>query len=110
MSQETTDNFWKALREIKWPEPTPIFFRLYYKEDGGPIVYTMEDLPGNYIDVDRDTYQLASMEVRVVDGKLVKLAQSKVNKLIPSDTGTHCHPQDVCVIVDQPNFIAWSYK
>jgi hypothetical protein len=50
------------------------------------------------------------MEVRVVDGKLIKLARPKVNKLIPSITGTHCHPQDVCVIVDQSNYIAWSYK
>jgi hypothetical protein len=56
MSQETTDNFWQAIKEFHWPEPEPIFFRLYYKEDGSPIVYTMEDLPGNYIDVDRDTY------------------------------------------------------
>jgi len=110
VSQETTDNFWQAMKELKWPEPAPIFFRLYHRDDGSPIVYTMEDLPGNYIEVDRITYQLASMEVRVTDGKLVTLARPRINKLRPSVAGTHCHPQDVCVIVDQPNFIAWSYE
>jgi hypothetical protein len=40
------------------------------------------------------------MNVRVVDGKLVKLsAQVVVKKLIPDSLGTPCHVKDVSIVV-----------
>ena len=108
---ETEENFWKAWAEPV-PEPAPIFFRLYYDDQGRPISYSMEHLPGNYIDIDAATYQLNSRNVRVVDGKLVHIKPKKtVTKLVPSIAGTPCLPNNISIVVDeqQPN-IKWSLK
>ena len=53
------------------PDPKPIFYRLYYQDDGTLLYYSMEDLPGKYIDIDLATYQQYRSNVRVVDGKLL---------------------------------------
>ena len=63
--------FWAILNSI--PEPAPVFYRLYYDELGHPVCYTMEDLPGKYIDIDQETYLLASHNVRVINNTLVKI-------------------------------------
>jgi hypothetical protein len=103
MIDTTTENFWKAWAEPQ-PEPQPVFHRLYYNEQGMPVCYTMEDLPGQYIEVDRDIYVLGSLNVRVINGQLKILQQSSmIEKLQPSDTGTPCDPRDVCVVVSQQN-------
>ena len=108
---ETTENFWLALAEPV-PEPVPIFFRLYYNERGEPVSYSMEDLPGNYIEIDAETYQRSRFNVQVVDGKLVHIIPKKfTSKLKPGNTGTTCAPDNVSVVVaqDQPH-IKWSLK
>jgi hypothetical protein len=71
----------------------------------------MEDLPGNYIEIDQETYALASSKVRVIDGKLKKNTSTATAKLIPSTIGTACHPEDICIVVpvDQKH-IKWSFK
>ena len=102
MSEETTRNFWEVMRSFQWPDPQPIFYRLYHDDSGKPIIYTMEDLPGTYIEVDQDTYTKASHHVIVRDGKLVVLPPKiHVSKLVKdAKSGTPCHPQDVCVVID----------
>ena len=108
---ETTENFWLALTEPV-PDSAPIFFRLYYNECGEPVSYSMEDLPGNYIEIDAETYQRSRSNVRVVDGKLVPVVYKRpVSKLKPSTTGTPCSIDNVSVVVaeDQPH-IKWSLK
>ena len=89
------------------PQSKPIFYRLYYNDDGTPIIYSMEELPGNYIDVDQQTYVLTPFNVRVVDGKLTYVDPViTVKKLQPSDlAGTACDTRDVCVVVnpDRPH-------
>jgi hypothetical protein len=62
----------------------------------------MEDLPGDYIEIDAESYALASFNVRVVDGKIKHMAPKiSVTKLRPDpEKGTPCHPQDVCVVVN----------
>ena len=101
----TENEFWQILQTA--PEPKPIFYRLYYNDNGAPIIYSMEDLPGNYIDVDQETYVLASFNVRVLDGKLTYIKPMiAVKKLQPDKVnGTACDPRDVCVVVnlDQPH-------
>ena len=95
----TEEEFWKILLDV--PEPKPIFYRLYYNDDGTPIVYTMEDLPGKYIEIDQPTYARSAVNVKVINGKIVEVVPRQyVQKLTPSDQGTPCHPTNVCVVVN----------
>ena len=108
---ETTENFWLALAEPV-PAPAPIFFRLYYNECGEPVTYSMEHLPGNYIEIDAETYRRSLSNVRVVDGKLVPVVYKRpTSKLKPGTVGTPCSTENVSVVVaeDQPH-IKWSLK
>ena len=108
---ETEENFWKAWAEPV-PEPAPIFFRLYYDEHGCPLSYSMEDLPGNYIEIDADTYRLSSRNVRVVDNTLIHIKPKKtVTKLVPGISGTPCLSDNISIVVDeQQPHIKWSLK
>jgi hypothetical protein len=107
MSEETTQNFLSVMRSFEWPEPMPATYRLYYDEQGRPLIYTMESLSGAYIEVDQATYIRASHHVRVLDDKLIILPQTAcVTKLRPhAEQGATCDPKDVCVVVssDRPN-------
>lgn len=67
----TEDEFWEIMRSI--PEPAPVLFRLYYDSLGNPIEYTHENKPGNYIDVDPETFRKQSQWVKVVDNRIVKI-------------------------------------
>jgi hypothetical protein len=93
------------------PEPKPVFWRLYYDADGKPVQYSMEDLPGTYIDVDPTTYALGNINVRVRNGILVEVFFQVTNKLVPGNSGSPCHNDNVAVIVaeDQPH-TKWSKK
>ena len=104
MSEMTEQEFWSILQATS--ECKPVFYRLYYNDDGTPIIYSMEELSGNYIEVDQQTYVLTPFNVRVVDGKLIHIKPViTVKKLQPSNTGTTCDISDVCVVVsaDQPH-------
>lgn len=109
MTNATTENFWQAWNNMTWPEPTQISYRLYYTQDGSPILYTMEDLPGDYIEVDAETYALSSFLVRIVNKQLVHIQPRRyVQKLTPNTTGTACDPGDVCVVVsEQKSYTKW---
>jgi hypothetical protein len=111
MTNSTTENFLKAWAE-PWPEPPPVFYRLYFNEQGYPVCYSMEELPGNYIEIDSATYARALPNVQVVNNKIQVLHQSTtVRKLQPGDTGTPCDPRDVCVVVDtEQDHIKWNIK
>lgn len=101
----TPEQFIAALEQM--PLPQPVFYRLYYDDHGSPLFYSMEDLPGNYIEVDQETFRTQPMRVKVKQGKLIKVTWHTVQKLRPNVLGTQCHPQDVAVIVDS-NGIFWN--
>ena len=101
---DTTNNFWQVFRD--W-QATPVEYkppiqRLYYDDNGMPLFYVDQDLPGNYIDLDGASYVVADMQIRVVDGKIVKITQPVyIKKLVPdSESGTCCHPDNIGIVVD----------
>ena len=64
----TEDQLWKMFQAL--PEPEPVVLKLYYNDQGEPIVYTCDTQPGNYIEVDPETFAERSMRVRVSNGVL----------------------------------------
>jgi hypothetical protein len=74
----------------------------------------MEDLPGNYIDIDHATYATQSYHVRVVDQQLVTVEArtAATAKLTPdAENGTPCAPGDVSIVVSaQRPHIKWTKK
>ena len=46
----------------------------------------------------------------VKNGKLVKQYQTRTSKIIPADTGTPCHPDDVTIVVDGESNQKWKLK
>lgn len=93
-----------------WPNPAPIFYRLYYDENGRPLFYSMEDLPGTYIEIDRETFARSPSKVRVVNGRLEAIRWKTSSKVTPGNIGTPCHPEDVCIVVTDGPAINWSCK
>jgi hypothetical protein len=99
--------FFRNLAPVKPPS-----YRIYYDDDGRPTSYTVEDLPGNYIEVDAETYTSCNRNIRIVNGKIEKIQQPvMVAKLTPADAGVSCHPNNVAVVVDSTeSHIKWSLK
>ena len=93
----TPEEFFNILKAM--PEPQPVLYRLYYDSEGRPITYSMDALPGNYIDIDAETFARGPLNVRVIDNKLKYITQKTSEKLVPGDTGTLCHDNDVSIVV-----------
>jgi hypothetical protein len=111
MSEMTPEEFWGILEAQKPAVHAPLEYRLYYDEDGFPLFYSVEDLPGNYIVVDQDTYLHSPTHIKVVDGKMVVYKISFAKKLVPSKYGQPCDPRDVCVVVgEDQEHIKWNLK
>jgi len=103
----TPEEFYGALANM--PEPKPVFYRLYHDAQGVPLFYSMEDLPGTYIEIDQETWQRNASNVRVRNGRLVTMTWYSGAKLVPSESGTPCAPTDVAIVVsDQGPHIKWS--
>jgi hypothetical protein len=101
-------DFWK---NIEWPEVKPIYYRLYYDDVGQPLFYSHKDLIGKYIDVTPEQFALRDLQVRIVNGVLKPRKRPVPPKLVPSDQGTPCHPNDVAVVVSgQEEHQGWKLK
>jgi hypothetical protein len=101
----TPEEFFGALEHM--PMPVPVTYRLYHDDQGCPLFYSMEDLPGTYIEIDQETFAKNSTRVRVRNGKLVEVTWKTTQKIVPSNSGTMCHEQDVAIVVKQ-NGTYWS--
>lgn len=100
-AHETTDNFWQIWNSFSWPDPQPVSYRLYYRSDGSADFYTMEDLPGDFIEVTKEVYLAAPYHARVINGQLkIDPVRRTIQQLVPGQiSGTPCDPRDVCVVV-----------
>jgi hypothetical protein len=69
----------------------------------------MADEPGTYIELTPEEYHRGSSNVRVRNGQLVEVTWQTTFKLVPGNSGSPCHPDNVAVIVAeiQPH-IKWS--
>jgi hypothetical protein len=93
----TEEEFWAALAPV--PDPTPPTYRLYYGTQGEPLFYSMEDLPGKYITVDKEIYVNSPTHVQVVNEQLKIFKTATVAKLKPNQVGTPCDPTNVSIVV-----------
>jgi hypothetical protein len=110
MSEITPEEFWAILHapvEVK-----PIFYRLYYDNDGFLIYYSMEELPHNYIEIDAATYNQRLSNIRVINKKIViTTPASSIKKLIPGTVGTPCDLNNICIVVNESTpHTKWSIK
>jgi hypothetical protein len=103
---------WNDLIDIHeaMPEPKPVFYRLYHDNQGHPLFYSMDDLPGNYIEITQEQYAQNASNVRVRDGKLVPVTWTTSQKIVPGETGVACDPRDVAVIVAHEPSTKWSKR
>ena len=104
----TEEEFWAPFKSIV--DPAPVFYRLYHDEQGYLLFYSMEDVPGNYIEIDHEAFSAGSPRVRVVDGQLRHIKTNVSAKLVPSSQGQACDPRDVAVINNDKHAQYWKLK
>lgn len=106
-------NFWEAVAQFEHTETTQLSYRLYYNSDGSVRCYSMEELDGDYIVIDEDTYNQFRTDIIVKNGEIIRLTNNASWKLCPSSTETYgCHPSNVSIVVekDYPRTQYWSVK
>ena len=91
------DAFWQAVSDFV-PTVTTVEYRLYYDNQGVPLYYSCEHLPGNYIVVSAEVYAQGRYDCKIVDGTIKYPIQIKSAKLVPSTKGTSCYVKDVSII------------
>jgi hypothetical protein len=106
-NNEIFEDFWKT---YVWPDVKPIFYRLYYDGQGMPLSYSMEHLPGKYVDITPEQFAASDPHVRVKNGKLIKLTSCAVSKLIPAATGTSCAVDNITVVTTAQHNQKWELK
>lgn len=107
MNDEEFLEFWK---NYQWTDPKPVHYRLYYDDNGMPLFYSHEDLPGKHIDITPAQFVLQDQSVKIVNGKLVRQRQTRITKLVPRNSGVLCHSNDVTIVVDQQPGQYWKKK
>ncbi len=95
------DSFWQAVADHQWEQPElKQEFRLYHDDTGNVLYYSMEDLPGNYIIIDRQVFEEHRFDIKIRDGKIIKQNHPASWKLTPTDSASYaCHASDVSIVV-----------
>lgn len=103
--------FWREVEKHLEPEVgASNFYRVYYDDHGKVLFYSMEDRPGNYLDIDRETYERSSTRVRVVNGELIPIKTPISSKLVPDQSGQACHPANIIVVTGQEPMQKWNLR
>lgn len=88
---------------LLWDAPVIVKpeFRLYYDSTGHVISYTCEKPEGNYVLIDAQTYAEGRPDIRVVDGRIVRISNNAVvSKLVPDKKeGQVCSAEDLSILV-----------
>jgi len=96
MTEQEFLEFWHS---HQWTDVKPVHYRLYHDDAGLPLFYSHEDLPGKYVDVTPEQFALQDRSVKIIDGQLVQRRTTRMTKLVPADSGTLCHINDVTIVV-----------
>lgn len=88
------------------PEPRQEY-RVYFDDDGALLFYSMEDLPGNYVVIDREFYAGSPTNVRLRDGKLTVITAPTGSKLVPSTQGISCDARDITIVSEESPCQKW---
>jgi len=97
MTEQEFLEFW---RNYEWIDVEPVHDRLYHDDAGLPLFYSHEDQPGKYIEVTPEQFALQDRSIKIVDGKMVSQRTARMTKIVPAESGTLCHTNDVTIIVD----------
>jgi hypothetical protein len=104
-------DFWQQVEPLLNPvQPAKIFYRVYYDDNGQVLFYSMQDLPGNYLDIDIEDYRLADGNAVVQHGKLIYPRRIIGHKLVPNSEGIPCHRDSVMVVTNAPQNQKWKLK
>lgn len=88
-----------------------IFYRLYYDKDSGrPLFYSMEDLPGTWIEIDRATFAAGDTKIKVRNNQIIPDRLGSVNKLVPAEFGVCCYKHDITIVSSQCETQHWNLK
>jgi hypothetical protein len=92
--------FEKFLSELTPIAVPKVEFRLYYREDGSIICYTCDNLEGNYITIDAQTFAECRPDVKVIDGKIeIIKPMIVIHKMTESEYGIKCAVEDINIVV-----------
>lgn len=93
-------NFFDALDILEDQEARQvIFFRLYYDpKTKAALFYSMEDKPGDYITISADEFAEMRYDVVVKDGKIQRVRDVSIGKLVPSDIGHGTSQNDISIV------------
>lgn len=96
---DNNDTLAAALAAFSFSKPKEIEYRVYYDPETGSILnYTNEELPGDYILVDKDVFARHRFDCSIKDGKMIPY-RLPMAKLVPGDQGTACDPNDITLLV-----------
>jgi hypothetical protein len=79
---------------------TEIFYRLYHDINGYPLFYSMEDLPGSYIEITQEQFAQANSHVRVINGRLIEKMFRPPKLVKVQSNGQPCNLYNVSIISD----------
>jgi hypothetical protein len=108
---ETTKNFIEAIdawQQTAAPAPA-VSYRLYYDPAGNPLCYTMDHLPGDFVEITAAEFARSDAHVVVRNGIIHPVPKPVPAHLVPGLQGTACAADDVSIVVDnQQPHLKWT--
>lgn len=106
-------NFWEAIETIENEVEIHNYeYRVYYDKLGNIKYYSMEDNHVDndyeYIIISEDDYKLGRYDMIVNNGKMIKVVEGILQKLIPSEDGILCDKNDITIISNEGQY--WGLK